>query len=1147
MKHKNEIKARLLFCLMLLVFAFVRESQAQPLGRRDAFWQKYLTGNAGPVEYGADAACVDAQGNVYIAGNFQDDGFLSLRVAKWSGNQWQILGDHFSGGRAQAIAVDAQGNVYLGGLFEIVVNSDGSEVDVLNIAKWNRAAGKWEALGGGVNDDVFALAIDNGNNVYVGGNLTRGFNPNGSEAAIWRIGKWNVSQSIWEPLGEGVVNTGSNAVTALAVDANGNVFAGGDFTGVYNAGRVVVNANYIARWNGTSWSALGQGLTDGPSNGERVAGIAIDNSNRVYVAGDIGTAVNGNGTSVSGPLVYWEAGQWRSIAMMVPPFLVNDLAVDGAGKVYLMYVVDVRLKIVDAWNGAAWTTLVYKNGFPSPAIIAANPKYSSEFLYVGGQYSDFYSPAIINTVAVANNARWDGRRWLDMLAYGAAGEVFAITANEPGFPNAIYIGGNFTSIEGNPASNIARFDGTNWDVLGGGLNGPVYALASIKYGQPGAFVGGAFSTAINPDGSTVSVANIAFWDHTLKRWLPVGSGLNGVVYAMEVSGYELYAGGAFTQVVNGPTVNRIARWRFSSQQWEALGRGVDGANAPEVRALVVGLGGSVSSPRFWRSVYVGGRFTEATNTDGSKTFCRNLMLWDGYDNRWDAVGNGVDDEVLALALAGRDYYSPLYVGGRFRTGVDDNGVLVNIDRIAMWYYGDWRPLGRGVNGAVTTIVPAYDHTQFYLGGEFTQAVNSNGTIKPANHIAVFERTYSAGVLSEWDALGSGTNDVVNAIAPVWPCPRSSKTEVLFVGGKFNLAGNKDARALAKWKYYRPFSNRGTSVVIGSSSSRNRSGSGQRSRGAISTDGGYGPCNPGLGKNSSLADDLIFDNLGFRESAALPGLPYLAPFDLTLYDTENLNTPIAKFDSLVVSSENPQALILFGLNDTTAYAPNPEGYSIRANVLLLDLPILTNNPNEVRAVFMHTVTDAPAIDFVTANGDMLASNLNYGAASQPISLAAGTYTVDLLRSSDKQKLGTHTLDISNRANGYVVITLSGFLNPAANQNGPAAALGVYEIELTPTTEVKEQNEVAPVSFALLQNYPNPFNPVTSIQFSVSSNQWVSLKVYDVLGNEAATLVNEKKPAGFYRVSFDAKGLASGVYFYRLQAGNFAATRKLLLVR
>jgi hypothetical protein len=98
-----------------------------------------------------------------------------------------------------------------------------------------------------------------------------------------------------------------------------------------------------------------------------------------------------------------------------------------------------------------------------------------------------------------------------------------------------------------------------------------------------------------------------------------------------------------------------------------------------------------------------------------------------------------------------------------------------------------------VNGAVTAIVPAYDRTQADIGGEFTQAVNSNGAIKPANHVAVFERSYAAGVLSEWDALGSGTNDVVHAIASVWPCPLRSKTEVLFVGGHFTLAGNKDAR------------------------------------------------------------------------------------------------------------------------------------------------------------------------------------------------------------------------------------------------------------------------------------------------------------------------------------------------------------------
>ncbi len=1158
MSDKSSFPLALLFLTVFSILTSARMSQAQPTGRRDAFWQKYLTGSAGPVEYGADAACVDAQGNVYIAGSIQDDGILSLRVAKWSGNQWHILGDRFSGGRANAIAVDAQGDVYLGGLFEIVRNSDGSEVDVLNIAKWNHTAGKWEALGRGVDDDVFALAIDGNNDVYVGGNLTRGYNPDGAQVSIWRIGKWNAAQSVWEPLGEGVVNTGSNAVTALAVDGNDNVFVGGDFTGVYNPGRVQVNANYVARWNGASWSTLGQGLTDSPANGERVAGIAIDNSNRVYVAGDIGAAVNDNGTSVAGPLVYWEAGQWRRLATMVPSFLVNDLAVDGAGKIYLMYVVDVRLKIVDAWNGTAWTTLLYKSGFPSPSLIAASPRYPAEFLYVGGQFSDFYSPAIINTVQAANNARWDGRRWLDLIAFGAAGEVFALAADDRGFPGALYVGGNFTSIEGHPASNVARFDGTNWDALGGGVNGPVHAIVPISFNQPGAFVGGAFSTAINPDGSTVSVSNIAFWDHTQKRWLPVGGGLNSVVYAMEVSGYELYAGGAFTQVVNGPVVNRIARWGFSSQRWEALGGGIDGQFMPEVRALAVGLGGNLSSPRFWRSVYVGGRFTEATNTNGGKVFCRNLMLWDGYDNHWRAMGNGVDDEVRALALSGRDYYSPLYVGGRFRTGVDDNGMLVNIDRIAMWYYGDWRPLGRGVNGAVTAIVPSYDHTQFYLGGEFTEAVNSNGVVKPANHIAVFERTYAAGVISEWDALGSGTNDVVNAIASVWPCPRNNKTEVLFVGGKFNLAGNKDARALAKWKYERPFLSRGHTTVIQGSSSRNGSGGGRRTRGVVAVSGGYGPCNSGLGKNSSLADDLIFDDLGFRESAELPLLPYLAPFSLSLFDVENPNSQVAKFDSLVVSSENPQALILFGVNDTTAYAPNPEGLSIRESVLLQDLAILSSNANEVHTVFVHTVTDAPAVDLVTVNGDTLASHLNYGAASQPISLPAGGYRVRLLRSSDKLDLGAHAFDISNSTNGYVVLMLSGFLDPGANQNGPAAALGVYEINLTPTA-VDERVEAAPLAFALSQNYPNPFNPVTSIQYSVGaglgSPVQVSLKVYDVLGKEVATLVHEKKAAGVYRVSFDAGALGSGVYFVRMHAGDlvtgstptFAATRKILLVR
>ncbi len=89
----------------------------------------------------------------------------------------------------------------------------------------------------------------------------------------------------------------------------------------------------------------------------------------------------------------------------------------------------------------------------------------------------------------------------------------------------------------------------------------------------------------------------------------------------------------------------------------------------------------------------------------------------------------------------------------------------------------------------------------------------------------------------------------------------------------------------------------------------------------------------------------------------------------------------------------------------------------------------------------------------------------------------------------------------------------------------------------------------------QNYPNPFNPSTSIQYAISSTQFVTLKVYDLLGREVATLVNEEKPAGSYNVEFSAKGgpessikhPASGVYFYRLQAGNYFDTKKMILIK
>jgi hypothetical protein len=99
----------------------------------------------------------------------------------------------------------------------------------------------------------------------------------------------------------------------------------------------------------------------------------------------------------------------------------------------------------------------------------------------------------------------------------------------------------------------------------------------------------------------------------------------------------------------------------------------------------------------------------------------------------------------------------------------------------------------------------------------------------------------------------------------------------------------------------------------------------------------------------------------------------------------------------------------------------------------------------------------------------------------------------------------------------------------------------------TTSVEEVAGELPSGYTLSQNYPNPFNPTTTIEFSMPQSGFASLRVYDLLGREIATLLNEEKPAGSFRATFDASHLTSGTYYYVLKAGNFTATRKMVLVK
>ncbi len=123
-----------------------------------------------------------------------------------------------------------------------------------------------------------------------------------------------------------------------------------------------------------------------------------------------------------------------------------------------------------------------------------------------------------------------------------------------------------------------------------------------------------------------------------------------------------------------------------------------------------------------------------------------------------------------------------------------------------------------------------------------------------------------------------------------------------------------------------------------------------------------------------------------------------------------------------------------------------------------------------------------------------------------------------------------------------------LNPVGGINVTLGSeMYIDDLELSMDMVSDVEDEFQPLTFQLEQNYPNPFNPSTKICYSIPQQGNVTLKVYDVLGNEIASLVNEERPAGNYEVDFNASSLSSGVYLYKLQSGTFVESKKMIVLR
>ena len=192
-------------------------------------------------------------------------------------------------------------------------------------------------------------------------------------------------------------------------------------------------------------------------------------------------------------------------------------------------------------------------------------------------------------------------------------------------------------------------------------------------------------------------------------------------------------------------------------------------------------------------------------------------------------------------------------------------------------------------------------------------------------------------------------------------------------------------------------------------------------------------------------------------------------------------------------------------------------------------IWTNEPIPLQVNYSYSIPPgAPSVDVSVTSGSNPVAGLTCVVLKDSILYGVGI--------TDSLGNTTITLDPPITELGNAELIISGYNCPPAS----------YSLIIT-STEDDGNKVLAPYETKLYDNYPNPFNPSTNIRFSISDSRFTTLKVYDVLGNEVATLVNEEKPAGSYEVNFNASMLASGIYYYRLTAGTFAETKRMILLK
>jgi len=431
------------------------------------------------------------KGDLYVCGSFTNAGGVAVQnVAQWNGSTWTNL--------TQGIAATTQpltltglgagpdGRLYAGGLLD-----SAGTLGVYDLAAWDGT--NWQVVRGGAGNGLFipltstvrAVAI-NGNDIYAGGTFQAAGTVKANRVAHWDGTNWTAMDSGMKGTNDAL----TTSVSALAI-SGGYVYAGGNFT---NAGSTSVNN--IARWNGSSWSALGTGLNN-------QVFVITANGSDVYVGGNFTSAGGVAATNIA----HWDGANWSALGSG----LNNSVTAISIGSDGL-YVGGtftaaggVTANRVARWDGTTWYPLGNgtTNGVGGPVntILPVSPTE----IYVGGTFTT------AGVVTANRIARFDGTSW-SALGSGMSGVTSPSVGALADDGVYLYATGAFTNAGGTMVSGIAKWDGTSWTSLGGGLarlaiggTGPIAGSGSafVRNGND-LYVVGLFGTAGNKASSGIA-------------------------------------------------------------------------------------------------------------------------------------------------------------------------------------------------------------------------------------------------------------------------------------------------------------------------------------------------------------------------------------------------------------------------------------------------------------------------------------------------------------------------------------------------------------------------------------------------------------------------------------------------------------------